>query len=49
MLFYKCFRSLNSTLKGLGLVLNITSDSFHKHILEDAGGVILLENTVSLL
>lgn len=37
MLFYKCFRSLNSTLKGLGLVLNITSDSFHKHILEDGG------------
>ena len=37
MLFDKCFPSLNSTLKGLGSVLSITSDSFHKQILGDDG------------
>lgn len=37
MRYYKCFPSLSSTLKGLGSVLSITSDSFHKHILEDGG------------
>lgn len=37
MLFDKCSPSLNSTLKGLGLVLSITSGSVHKQILGDGG------------